>query len=129
MIADAFAKNSVGGVTVGVVSGKQLIWSKSYGDADTKRDLPANKETVYRIGSITKMFTAVMLEQLVDSGKVHLSDPVEKYFPQVNLVQGRFPGAPPITLMQLATHPRDSVGNLMTRKSMSRDLLPIGKKP
>jgi D-alanyl-D-alanine carboxypeptidase len=45
-----------------------------------------------------------MLLQLVEEGKVHLSDPVEKYFPEINKVQGRFPGAPPITLIQLATH-------------------------
>lgn len=104
MVGRAFARNPVGSVTVGVVSGNRLIWTRSYGDADMKKHLPADKYTVYRIGSITKMFTAVMLEQLVDSGKVHLSDPVEKYFPQINLVQGKFPGAPPITLMQLATH-------------------------
>lgn len=102
--AAAYTKNPVGSVTFGVVSGNQLIWTKSYGDADMEKHLPADKDTVYRIGSITKMFTAVMLEQLVDAGKVHLSDPVEKYLPEVNTVQGRFPDAPPITLIQLATH-------------------------
>jgi D-alanyl-D-alanine carboxypeptidase len=35
---------------------------------------------------------------------VHLSDPVEKYFPEIKAVQGRFPDAPPITLVELATH-------------------------
>lgn len=35
---------------------------------------------------------------------MHLSDPVEKYFPEIKAVQGRFPDAPPITLVQLATH-------------------------
>jgi CubicO group peptidase (beta-lactamase class C family) len=45
-----------------------------------------------------------MLEQLADAGKVRLSDPVEKYFPEINTVQGRIPNAPPITLVQLATH-------------------------
>ena len=99
-----FAKHSVGSLTIGVVSGDQLIWTKSYGNTDMEKHQPATKDTVYRIGSITKMFTALMLEQLVDSGKVHLSDPVEKYFPEVDTVQGRFPGAPPITLVQLATH-------------------------
>lgn len=98
------AKHSVGSVTIAVVSGDQLIWTKSYGNADMEKHQAATKDTVYRIGSITKMFTALMLEQLVDSGKVHLSDPVEKYFPEINTVQGRFPGAPPITLVQLATH-------------------------
>jgi len=104
VIAAELAKHPVGSVTAGVVAGKQLIWSKSYGDADIEKKIPADADTVYRIGSITKMFTALMLEQLVDAGKVHLSDPVEKYFPEIKMVQGRFPDAPPITLVQLATH-------------------------
>jgi CubicO group peptidase (beta-lactamase class C family) len=103
-IAAEFAKHPIGSVTAGVVVGKQLIWSKSYGEADMEKKIPADAETVYRLGSITKMFTALMLEQLVEAGKVHLSDPVEKYFPEIKAVQGRFPDAPPITLIQLATH-------------------------
>jgi CubicO group peptidase (beta-lactamase class C family) len=104
MISAELARRPVGSVTAGVVDGKELIWSKSYGDADMEKKIPADKDTVYRIGSITKMFTALMLEQLVEAGKVHLSDPVEKYFPEIKSVQGRFPDAPPITLIQLATH-------------------------
>jgi hypothetical protein len=104
MIASEFASRPVGSVTEGVVVGKQLIWSKSYGEADMEMKTPANADTVYRIGSITKMFTALMLEQLVEAGKVHFSDPVEKYFPEIKAVQGKFPDAPPITLIQLATH-------------------------
>jgi CubicO group peptidase (beta-lactamase class C family) len=41
---------------------------------------------------------------LVEAGKVHFSDPVEKYFPELKTVQGKFPDALPITLIQLATH-------------------------
>jgi CubicO group peptidase (beta-lactamase class C family) len=104
MVAAEFGKRPVGSVTIGVVFGNQLLWTKSYGNADMEKKLPADKDTVYRIGSITNMFTALMLEQLADAGKVHLSDPVEKYFPEVKTVQGRFPDAPPITLIQLATH-------------------------
>ncbi len=104
MAATDFARRPVGSATVGVVSGKDLIWTRSYGDADMEKKTPADRDTVYRIGSITKMFTAVMLEQLVESGKVHYSDPAEKYFPELKSVQGRFPDAPPITLVQLATH-------------------------
>ena len=104
VISAALARRPVGSVTAGVIAGKELIWSKSYGYADMEKKTPADTDTVYRIGSITKMFTAVMLEQLVEAGKVHLSDPVEKYFPEVNAVQGRYANAPPITLIQLATH-------------------------
>lgn len=104
LVAAELARRPVGSVTAGVISGKQLIWSKSYGEADMEKKIAADTDTIYRIGSITKMFTALMLEQLVEAGKINLSDPVEKYFPQVNTVMGRFPNAPPITLVQLATH-------------------------
>lgn len=104
LIAAELARLPIGGVTAGVVVGKQLAWSKSYGHADMEKKIPADADTVYRVGSITKMFTGLMLEQLADDGKVRLSDPVKKYFPEIELVQGRFPDAPPITLAQLATH-------------------------
>ncbi len=104
VISTDFDRRSIGSITTGVIVGKDLIWSKSYGNANMEEQIPANADTVYRIGSITKMFTALMLEQLVEAGKAHLSDPVEKYFPEIKHVQGRYPDAPPITLLQLATH-------------------------
>jgi CubicO group peptidase (beta-lactamase class C family) len=91
-------------LAVGIVTGGKLAWSKAYGYADMENGVPATTETIYRIASVTKQFTALMLLQLVQNGKVHLSDPVEKYLPEVNQVKGRFPGAAPITLVQLATH-------------------------
>src|SRR6266545_2298543 len=99
-----YAKDPLGSVTVGFVSGSDLVWTRSYGFADSEKKIPATSQTLYRIGSVTKEFTALMLLQLVQNGKVHFSDPVEKYFPEINKVQGRFPNAPPITLIQLATH-------------------------
>jgi CubicO group peptidase (beta-lactamase class C family) len=60
-------------------------------------------DSVYRIGSITKQFTALMLLQLVEDGKVHFTDSVEKFFPDINKVQGRMAWYPPITIIQLAT--------------------------
>jgi CubicO group peptidase (beta-lactamase class C family) len=90
--------------TIGLVQKSGLVWSKSYGYADVESKRPANADSVYRIGSITKQFTALMLLQLVHDGKVHLSDPVEKYFPEIHQVQGEYKNAPPITLVQLATH-------------------------
>jgi CubicO group peptidase (beta-lactamase class C family) len=103
MLAE-FAKDKLGGVTVGVVSGPNLVWTKSVGFRDREKKIPASKDTVYRIGSITKQFTALMLLQLVEDGKIHLSDPVESYFPEIRKVPATFATAPPITLVQLATH-------------------------
>lgn len=104
LAAAEFAKDSIGSLTIGAIAPSGELWTKSYGFADADKTIPATQDTIYRIGSITKQFTALMLLQLVERGKVHLSDPVEKYFPEVNSIQGRFPSAPPITLVQLATH-------------------------
>jgi D-alanyl-D-alanine carboxypeptidase len=103
LAAAEFAKDKVGSLTVGVVAGSKLVWTNSYGYSDMEKKQPATRRSVYRIGSITKQFTALMLLQLVESGKVHFADPVEKYFPEVNQLQGKYTYAPPITLIQLAT--------------------------
>jgi CubicO group peptidase (beta-lactamase class C family) len=104
LVAAEFAKDGVvGAATVGVVKGGALAWAKGYGVADIEAGTRADAGTVYRIGSITKPFTAVMLLQLVERGKVKLSDPVERYLPDINKIGGRSPGAPPVTFVQLAT--------------------------
>lgn len=53
---------------------------------------------------MTKAFTALMLLQLVENGTLRLTDPVSKYYPEIDSVAGRPAGSPPITLLQLATH-------------------------
>ena len=93
-----------GSFTIGVVDKSGLVWSKSYGFSNIEKQVAATPDSVYRIGSITKQVTGLMLLQLVQEGKVRLSDPVEKYFPEIHLVPTPYKGAPPVTLVQLATH-------------------------
>ena len=103
LISAEFVKDSIGSITVGVVAGSQLVWTRSVGFADIKARRLANRNTVYRIGSITKPFTAVMLMQLVAAGRVQLSDPVERYLPEVRQLASKPQGASPFTFLQLAT--------------------------
>ncbi len=103
MAAAAYATDSIASITVGIVDSTRLVWTHSYGYADIGAHRLANRNTEYRIGSITKPFTAVMLMQLAEAGKVHLSDPVEDYLPEVTEIRGAPPGARPFTFIQLAT--------------------------
>ena len=103
LVSAEFAKDSLGSITVGVIAGSRLAWTRSVGFADMKTHRLANRNTVYRIGSITKPFTAVMLMQLVAAGRVQLSDPVERYLPEVEQIASKPPGAAPFTFLQLAT--------------------------
>jgi CubicO group peptidase (beta-lactamase class C family) len=103
LISAEFAKDSIGSITVGVIAGSELAWTRSVGFADMKARRPATRNTVYRIGSITKPFTAVMLMQLVAAGRIQLSDPVERYLPEVKQIASKPHGASPFTFLQLAT--------------------------
>lgn len=103
MIDAEFNKDSRGGVSVGVVEKGELVWSYCVGQRDEAKGRPATLDTIYPIASTTKMLTGLMLLQLVERGTVHLADPVERYVPEIRQVRNRFPWAPPITLMQLAT--------------------------
>lgn len=97
------AIDGVGGMTIGVVTDAGLIWTNSYGYADMARHAPASRATVYRIGSITKQFTALMLQQLAARGVVQLSAPVDRYWPAFDAVPSPDGRARRVTVVELAT--------------------------
>ena len=88
LAAGEFARDSVASLTIGVVTAQGLVWTKSVRIRRHGRTRLANRQSVYRIGSITKMFTALMLQQLVAHGKIRLTDPVERYYPEIREIRG-----------------------------------------
>lgn len=91
-------------LSVGIVYDQELVWANAYGMADAATDRAATPDTIYRIGSITKVFTATLLCVLRDKGVVRLDDPVRLYLPEDVRVPSDPRGAPAITLRHLATH-------------------------
>ncbi|MCC6718482.1 MAG: beta-lactamase family protein [Acetobacteraceae bacterium] len=91
------------GLSIAVVHEQAMIWSEGFGQADLGTGAPATSDTVYAVGSITKLFTATLLMQLRDAGKLRLDDPVQDILPEVP-VPRRHPGHPPITLRHLVSH-------------------------
>jgi CubicO group peptidase (beta-lactamase class C family) len=69
------------GFSAGVVHDQELLWSKGYGFADITNRIVATDQTLYRVASITKTFTATAIMQLVEQGKLSLEDPVSKHLP------------------------------------------------
>ena len=91
------------GVSMGIVHGGKLIWAKGFGMSDLAAKTPATPKTIYRIASITKLFTSTAILQLRDAGKLGLDDPVVKFIPGFK-VGDPFPDDPPITVRHLLTH-------------------------
>ncbi|HEU4586107.1 MAG TPA: serine hydrolase domain-containing protein, partial [Gemmatimonadaceae bacterium] len=72
------------GLSISVIrAGRDTLVFKGYGKADLENDIPATPATVYRIGSITKQFTAAAVMRLVENGSVRLSDSIGKYLPNL----------------------------------------------
>jgi serine-type D-Ala-D-Ala carboxypeptidase/endopeptidase len=89
------------GIVVGIIGprGRRVI---SYGHLDQGDPRPLNGNTEFEIGSITKVFTALLLADMVKRHEVALDDPVTKYLPPGDKIPQ--PNGRPITLADLATH-------------------------
>ena len=68
--------------TVLVARGTDVIFSKGYGSANLEWDIPNTPTTRFRLGSITKQFTAASILLLVERGKLTLDDPIKKHVPE-----------------------------------------------
>lgn len=81
-----------------VVKGDQVIYRKAFGMANLELDVPMKPEHVFRIGSITKQFTAAAILKLEEEGKLSVNDEITKYLPDYP-TQGH-----KITVEHLLTH-------------------------
>ena len=89
------------GIVVGVIEpqGRRIVSYGALAKGDTR---PLDGDTLYEIGSITKVFTSLLLAGMVERGEVALTDPVAKYLPDGVKVPER--GGKQITLVDLSTH-------------------------
>ena len=88
-------------VSIALVDDQQVVWSRGFGMVDSAATKLAGPETVYRVGSVSKLFTDVAIMQLVEQGKVDLDAPVTTY---VSEFHPHNPYGRPITLRQLMSH-------------------------
>ena len=91
------------GLSIGIVHDQELIWARGFGHASLERSERATPDTLYRIASITKLFTSTAILQLRDAGKLRLSDPLTQHLPWFKIGEA-YPDAPPITIEHLLTH-------------------------
>jgi CubicO group peptidase (beta-lactamase class C family) len=103
MMTRQFAKGSGTALSMGIVEHGCLAWTANLGTMAPKSSIRPTEKSIYPIASVTKLFTGIMLLQLVERGTVHLTDPVVKYVPEFGKISNPYPWAPPVTLIQLAT--------------------------
>ena len=82
--------------SVVVMNGNEVVFKEAYGIISDDQQ-PATPKSIYRIGSITKSYTATMILQLVDRGELTLDTTLDTYFPEM-------PNAGQITIEQMLRH-------------------------
>ncbi|HEY0251721.1 MAG TPA: serine hydrolase domain-containing protein [Kofleriaceae bacterium] len=103
-VAEEIARQHLPGLALGVVVDGELVYSKGYGVADVDTKTAPDLDTAYRIGSLTKSFTALGVLSLRDEGVLALEDPLVKWVPEAAGLVYPTRDAAPITVRQLLTH-------------------------
>lgn len=102
----------VNGMSIAIVDNGQIVYATGYGFSDVEAQTPATSKSIYRIGSITKSFTALSILQLQQQGKLSVKDELKQHIPefvigfQKNQVQ-------PIYLRNIMAHTSGLPSDLM----------------
>jgi CubicO group peptidase (beta-lactamase class C family) len=104
LFAEFVKAGHVPGAAWGIVIDGELAHSGAAGVRDIKSNAPVDADTVFRIASMTKSFTAMAILKLRDDGKLSLDDAAERYVPELKGLQYPTSDSPRITIRHLLTH-------------------------
>ena len=101
LIQREVADKGLPALSIALIDDQTVVWAKGYGFTDPEKKTPASADTVYRVGSVSKLFTDLAVMQLVERGTLDLDVPVTKFLPDFKPSN---PFGKAITLRQLMTH-------------------------
>jgi CubicO group peptidase (beta-lactamase class C family)/D-alanyl-D-alanine dipeptidase len=100
-IKQEMAIKNIPSLSIALVDGERVVWAQGFGLADPDQGRVATADTVYRVGSVSKLFTDVALMRCVERGEIDLDAPVSTYLPSFRPISGF---ETPITLRHLTNH-------------------------
>ena len=101
MIRQEMEDKQLPAFSIALVDGNQIVWAQGFGYQDPDKKIPATAHTVYRVGSVSKLFTDIGIMQMVEAGKINLDAPVSQYIPDF---RPQNQSTKPITLRELMSH-------------------------
>ena len=100
-IEQQIAEKQLPALSIAIVDDQQIVWAQGFGFSDPSAKVAATAQTVYRIGSVSKLFTDIGIMQMVERGDLQLDVPITEYLPDFHPTN-RFGKA--ITMRQLMSH-------------------------
>jgi CubicO group peptidase (beta-lactamase class C family) len=86
------------GAALGIIQDGRIVYARGYGAANLEYNIPITPQTVFRVGSVSKQFTAMCIALLAEQGKLSLDDDIQKYLPEMSAYD------PPVTLQHMIHH-------------------------
>ena len=100
------------GLSIALVDDQDIVWARGFGWANDEASIPVTTDSVFRIGSVSKVFTTTAAMQQYDRGLLDIDDPFTNYLPGVTTKQ-RFTNTPPITIRMLINYHSGLPGDLL----------------
>jgi CubicO group peptidase (beta-lactamase class C family) len=133
-------RHGVPGASVAVLKGGRVVATAAAGVTNLDTKVPVTTDTLFQIGSITKVFTATMIMQLVDEGLLSLDEPIITYLPDFRLADAATLRS--VTARHLLTHTSgidgdyfvdsgrgdDAIARFVTMIALLPSLFPLGAK-
>lgn len=105
------------GLSVGIARAGDTLLIRGYGLANLEHDVPVTGDSVFRIGSVTKQFTAAAILLLAEEGALSLDDTLDQYFPD-------FPRSDEVTIRHLLQH-TSGISNYTSLEGFMEDAAPL----
>ena len=95
------AQKGIPAISIALVDGHRVVWARGFGWADSAAKVGATASTVYRVGSVSKLFTDIGIMRLVEQHALDLDTPIQKYLPDFH---PKNPFGGEITIRELTSH-------------------------
>jgi len=103
LIDKEMSQNDITGLSIALVDDQRVVWQTGFGYADLENGVRAAPETLYRAGSIAKLFTASAVMQLAEQGRIDIDQPLAAALPAFS-IKSRFAHADPVTPRNVMAH-------------------------
>jgi len=103
LIDQEMSRNDITGLSIALVDDQQVVWQSGFGYADLEDRVPAAPETLYRAGSIAKLFTASAVMQLAEQKRIDIDRPLSEALPEFS-IKSRFAHADAVTARNVMSH-------------------------
>lgn len=105
-------KYTVAGTSIAIVDNGKIVYSQGYGFSDRENGIKADDQTIYRIGSCTKSFTALSVMKLQEEGKLDVKNSIQQYISELSMTE-RFEGGNPLIIKDILTHTSGLPGDVL----------------